>query len=358
MTAVASNAHTVQIVAAGGSVLANLISGLAADQWGTLTVANSVSLDPSGQSGDGWFSQSPRGEWDSLHDIARTWGACHGNAGTFQRQWMSGYVDANNSYITPIAIAGPNSQITHGFYGGPAIDQQTGDVYGAQAYIDNKNIRRYIYATGAQDTPFPTNNVIDAHCSGIAVAYHPGLYNGAGGIVTASNSGIWSSRLPRSGSVAWNFVLDRTSQVDAMDDFPVCTYNRKDGCVYVGGGGSSGPRKLWKIPASATQGTAIAVAYPPGLPLYEWTSNSSAAALVAAGDPAKSMVAMGNDAIIRAYNEVGDSWSTLAAVVPNGLVNSYNTWWNFIPCPKYKCILAMQGASNLQTSPTLYVFNH
>lgn len=333
---------------------------MSADQWSSLTVGNTVALDPAG-TGDGWLSQSPRGEWDSLHDIARTWGGNHGDSLTKQRAWISGYVDASNTFITPIAISGGlSAQNTHGFYCGPAIDQQTGDVYGTLAYINNSDVRRYSYATGVWDTPFPSNTIVNQHCSGIAVAYHPGLYGGLGGIVIGSVDGIWSSRLPRSGSVGWNIILDRTNPVDAMDDFPVCAYNRKDACLYIGGGGGSGIRNLWKIPASSGAGTALAVTYPSAITLYEWTSSSNAHALVAAGNAANDMVAIGGDGTIWQYNAVADSWSLMSATVPTQLTNgsTANKWWNLISCPKYGCIIAMQGASNFQTTNSLFAFRH
>ena len=335
MTQVLSSVFRVEIIPPAGGVLAAAFQALSPGQWGTIAVANQMNADPTG-TGDGMFSYSPQLTWDTLHNVGRFFGGCHGAGGGPQRLFVGTYTDATNSW--PAAAMGFGitvDTITHAYYAG-TVDQQTGDFYGAAPFKDVQNVRKFSYATQSWSAPFPTNVDLRSVQS-VAVVYHPGLYGGQGGIIHAGNSGIWTIN-PRLGSPVWNIILDRRNPVDAMGTFPSGIYDYKTQCAYVGS-----ETNVWKIPAHSGAGAAPTTIPQPSM---GFNASSSNVILMCSGNPANNMVCMDRAGNAQEFN--GSTWSSFAANVPAALLNATNQWWAAGAVPVYGGIIFPKG----ELSPT------
>jgi hypothetical protein len=303
--ALTSNSFTLTITAAASSAIATAAASLSSGQWGTVTVSNQLNCDPNG-SGDSMFSFSPQMTVDTTNNVLHFWGGVHGAPSSMQRMHHGFYTESSNSWATvstpPSLPSGTGG--AHAYYGG-TVDQQTGDFYGCAPFYGVATTYKRTRSTGLWSTPLPAvpDDASSATCA--TLVYHPGLYGGQGGLIHASQRGVWTLNL-RAGSPSWTRII---STFPAMAQFQAGVYDYKTAAAYVGGADGDGGN-LYRINAHAGAGSATTVAQPAmGL-----NTSSGTRILVAAGNPANNMVVLDRSGNAEQWN--GTSWSSFASGHP------------------------------------------
>ena len=324
---------------AGTSSLAFAASGLTTGQWGTWTISNSFNPDPEG-SGDTIFSYAQRAIWDPTNKVIQFWGGFHGSGGANTMR-LATYNDASNSWSSPVP-AGGNASFEHGYYNA-TVNQTTGAVYTELAFGD-KTIRVFDQSVREFTSSFQPPSVRVNYSN--PMEWHPNLNGGA--LLWGGLAGIYR----RSGS---DWV--RLNGDGAMgDQGPVCTYNHKDGCVYMGGGNGAGSGSLWKV---AADGSVTSRSYPSGWTLATWDANSTSnTAMLLGSSPTARMVAISKGRSIREYDDVVDSWSDVVETVPSTVDSGPVHGGNWIACsvPDYNCIVFFKLASMTSVSTTAHIW--
>lgn len=324
------------VAAAGGSALDQAISAATTGTWGSVPILNVMDCDPS-VCGDNFYDQGQRMDYDASRGYLYYWGGNHGNIQPLtQRMYLSLWTNSTSNYDAAYAI--PNGAIVngqHGFGGGPAVDPNTGKVYGTQQ-SDNGDVQVFngatkawlssiaVTATGAGGSlPFGS-----FACG--TVCFHPGLYT-QGAVVFGCLGGVATYDV--SGAHGWALLVDGTNSHTSMGDFPLSTYSWDDNAVYIGGGNGGFGTSIWKIVTGGTnnQGVvgnsgALIAAPPANAAVWDDTNNNG---VLCSSGRGHGLLLIMRDGTIYQYNSSGNSWSTLGITVPSTITSSSDKWWAF-----------------------------
>ncbi len=341
---------------------------LAADAWGTLTLSNRVNTDAGG-TGDNMYSYSPKLTWNPINKEINYYCGNHGNDNVVQRLWIGVINTFANGWVPnnpPIGVEGGLiGQITHGFCAG-TTDMSTGDVYYTIPYGQTNTIYKYTRATGVFST-LPSRSGTNNQC--LTLDYHPGLYNGAGGLIAANQWEIQTLNLGNP-SAGWTRIVNAPSG-NVMDSggFGVSCYCVKDGSVYLGGGtydpvlpNAGDPVPLWRIPASSGAGTATQITLCP-MELGIWADDAESLGCVFDSGLGGNMMAINGQGYAYEYVAASNTWNDLGLVLPTGCRSNTNggslgTMW-LAGGPVYGQGVVFTPALTIGvngSSPTLYLW--
>ncbi len=328
----------------GDTALETAFAGLSAGTWGTFTLGNTFNPDPPA-SGDTIMSYTQRANYDPTRKVVQFVGGAHGTGGGL-RTWLVTLDLATNQWLAPVAVSNSNTIYDHQ-YCNNSIDLATGRVYIRHGFADTGRLQIFDQATRSFLSPltgptFGTNY-------GVCIEYHPGmsrlLWGHYWGVAQSNNGGAFS---------------DITTANRIGDQAPVCTYNPKDNCVYMGGGNGSGAGQLWKINAS---GVMTQVAYPPvTIAVWDGGSGSSTSALFGAGNPANKMFTVSKGGAIYEYDDVLNTWSGQIGSLPAGARPGVNSDADFIIAPirntdpNKSGVLVFKLSSMTATSTTAHIW--
>jgi hypothetical protein len=345
--ALISNTGTLTITSAASTTLGGKAGTMSANSWDTITISNQLLLDPFNV-GDPMTSYSPKCAWDPGRSLLRFGGGVHGGVVSAPRHYIGTYTDSSNAWTptTPINIVSTSSTTPSHEYYAFDTDHTNGNVYALTPFIGINSMRVYNNTTGTWSNPYPTNTHFGANTPCAAVVYHPGLYGGTGGVLVASNRGIWSLD-PRAGSPVWNIILDRTNEVNAMLEFPAGVYDPFTSSAYMGDTGG-----MWRVQTGGTgnRGTASQIAQPP---ISVGPSSHVTGVLIACGS--NPMVVMHKSSgSVSQYN--GTSWSTVSTSVPPALLGAFDNHWAAGGCTTYGCTIFIKAANPTQMSTTMHIW--
>jgi hypothetical protein len=217
-----------------------------ANSWTSFTISNTYNTDPAGIGGSAW-PYSPRMNYANGKVIH--YGGIHTTPPGGLAHVIGVYDVASNAWGASETSPGVNDYLVHGF------DMACCDAAGNMYYMHTNNavIRRRssigVYTSGATIPRYNTT---------CAMAWHPGLFGGEGGVVIGD--GLYLGIYRPSNNTYTNLITSGTLLMGEYSQS--ATYVARDGAVWIGGGANS-PAILRRVYANASHDTTSTSPSPP-----------------------------------------------------------------------------------------------